>query len=188
MLRYFKVKGDSMVKVLNLISISIIPAIITIILVHGYIKGINLYDVFVDGAKEGFKTAVKIMPYLIAIFVAIGIFKKSGAMELLVSIFSPVTELAGVPKEVVPLIIMRPISGSGSLAVVQDIITTYGADSFIGRVASTMMGSAETIFYTMAVYFGAVGIKNSRHTLTAAMISHVAAVLASVFVCRLVFG
>ncbi|EOD01073.1 Spore maturation protein B [Caldisalinibacter kiritimatiensis] len=177
-----------MVQILSIISVSIIPVIISIILIHGYIKDINLYDCFVEGAKEGFKTAIRIMPYLIAIFVAIGIFKKSGAMELLVSIFKPITNILGIPNEVLPLIIMRPISGSGSLAIVRDIVTTYGPDSFAGRVASTMMGSAETIFYTMAIYFGAVGIKNSRHTLKAALLSHLAAVIASVVICRIVFG
>lgn len=177
-----------MVKVLSIISVATIPAIMTLILLHGYIKGVDLYDSFVEGAKDGFVTALKIMPYLIAIFVAIGIFKRSGAMELIVNGFSPITNIIGVPKEVVPLIIMRPISGSGSLGIVQDIVTTYGPDSFTGRVASTMMGSAETIFYTMAVYFGAVGIKNSRHTLTAALISHLGAVVASVVICSIIFG
>ncbi len=177
-----------MVEVLKIVSVSVIPAIMSIILIHGYIKGISLYDCFVDGAKEGFKTSIRLMPYLIAIFIAIGIFKRSGAMEILVNLFNPLGKILGIPKEVIPLVIMRPISGSGSLGVVKDIVTTYGPDSFIGRVASTMMGSAETIFYTMAVYFGAVGIKDSRHTLTAALLSHLAAVIASVFVCGLVFG
>ena len=177
-----------MVEALKIVSVSVIPAIMSIILIHGYIKGISLYDCFVEGAKEGFKTAIRVMPYLIAIFIAIGIFKRSGAMEILVSIFNPLGKVLGIPKEVIPLVIMRPISGSGSLGVVKDIVTTYGPDSFIGRVASTMMGSAETIFYTMAVYFGAVGIKDSRHTLKAALLSHLAAVVASVFICGLVFG
>lgn len=177
-----------MVDGLRIVSISIIPAIMSIILIHGYIKGISLYDCFVEGAKEGFKTAIKLMPYLIAIFIAIGIFKRSGAMEILVRVFNPLGKVLGIPKEVMPLVIMRPISGSGSLGVVKDIVTTYGPDSFIGRVASTMMGSAETIFYTMAVYFGAVGIKDTRHTLKAALLSHLAAVVASVFICGLVFG
>lgn len=177
-----------MVETLRIISIAIIPAIMSIILIHGYIKGIKLYDCFIEGAKDGLKTAIRIMPNLIAIFIAIGIFRRSGAMDILVSIFNPVGKILGIPKEVIPLVIMRPISGSGALGVVQDIVNTYGADSFVGRVASTMMGSAETIFYTMAVYFGAVGIKDSRYTLKAAMISHLAAVLASVFVCGLVFG
>lgn len=176
-----------MIDILKLVSVSIIPVIITIILLHGYIKGVNLYECFVDGAKEGFKTAIRIMPYLIAIFVAIGIFKRSGAMNLIVGIISPVTRLLGIPSEVVPLIIMRPISGTGSLAIVKDIVTTYGPDSFIGRVASTMMGSAETIFYTMAIYFGSIGIKDTRHTLPAALLSHLAAVIASVTICIIVF-
>lgn len=177
-----------MIEILRILSLAVIPAIMSIILLHGYIKGVSLYDTFVEGAKEGFQAALRIMPYLIAIFIAIGIFKRSGAMNILVNIISPITNLVGVPKEVIPLALMRPISGSGSLAVVKEIITEYGPDSFIGRVASTMMGSAETIFYTMAVYFGIVGIKNSRHTLPAALISHIASVIASVFICNIVFG
>lgn len=177
-----------LIEILKIISLAIIPAIMSIILLHGYIKGVSLYDTFVDGAKEGFQAALRIMPYLIAIFIAIGIFKRSGAMHILVNIISPITNLVGVPKEVIPLALMRPISGSGSLAVVKEIITEYGPDSFIGRVASTMMGSAETVFYTMAVYFGVIGIKNSRHTLPAALISHIASIIASVLICNIVFG
>jgi len=177
-----------MIEVLKILSITIIPAIMSIILLHGYIKGVSLYDAFVEGAKEGFQSALRIIPYLIAIFIAIGIFKRSGAMSILVNILNPLASLAGIPKEVIPLALMRPISGSGALAVVNEIITEYGPDSFIGRVASTMMGSAETIFYTMAVYFGVVGIKNSRHTLPAALLSHLASILASVLICNIVFG
>ena len=127
------------------------------------------------------------MPFLIAIFFAIGIFRGSGALELLTRFISPVTDLLGIPEEVLPLAIMRPISGSGALGVVKDLIHSYGPDSFVGRVASTMMGSAETIFYTMAVYFGAVAIKNSRHTLIVALISHAGAILASVAICKYIF-
>ncbi|WP_066503983.1 spore maturation protein [Abyssisolibacter fermentans] len=166
---------------------SIIPFIIFTILIHGYIKNINLYECFVEGAKEGFKTTVRIMPYLIAVFVAIGIFKRSSAMNIFVSIFTPITKIIGLPKELIPLIIMRPISGSGSLALVKNITCTYGADSFIARVAATMMGSAETIFYTMAIYFGAIGIKKSRHTLTAALLSHIGAIAASLIICNIFF-
>ncbi len=172
---------------INIISIMMIPTMITVILIHGVIKKVNIYEAFVDGASEGFKTALKIMPYLIAIFLAIGIFKGSGALELFTKIISPVTKLMGIPEEVLPLAIMRPISGSGALGMVEDIIKSYGPDSFVGRVASTMMGSAETIFYTMAVYFGAISVKNSRHTLLAGLVSHIAAVLASVAVCNYIF-
>ncbi|PAB58083.1 spore maturation protein [Anaeromicrobium sediminis] len=176
-----------MTDILNLISLSIIPIIMTTILVHGFIKGVDIYEAFVEGAKEGFNTAIRIMPYLIGIFLAIGIFRTSGAMDFFIKIISFITDTFNIPKELTPLIIMRPISGSGALGVVKDIINTYGADSFIGRVASTMMGSAETIFYTMAVYFGAIGIKKSRHTMWAALISHVAAVIASLWICEIVF-
>ncbi|MCT4607006.1 MAG: spore maturation protein [Marinisporobacter sp.] len=175
-------------EILKVLSIMIIPIMITIILLHGMIKKINMYDAFVEGAAEGFQTSIRIMPYLIAIFLAIGIFKDSGALHLFTRILSPITKVLGIPSEILPLAIMRPISGSGSLGIVKDLVTTYGPDSFIGRVASTMMGSAETIFYTMAVYFGAVGIKRGRHTLLAALISHIAAIFASIWVCRWVFS
>jgi spore maturation protein B len=177
-----------MIEILKVLSIMIIPIMITIILLHGMIKKINMYDAFVEGAAEGFQTSIRIMPYLIAIFLAIGIFKDSGALHLFTRILSPITKVLGIPSEILPLAIMRPISGSGSLGIVKDLVTTYGPDSFIGRVASTMMGSAETIFYTMAVYFGAVGIKRGRHTLLAALISHIAAIFASIWVCRWVFS
>ncbi|MFT9494290.1 spore maturation protein [Anaerosolibacter sp.] len=176
-----------MLTLLNIVSIMIIPILITMILLHGFIKKVNIYEAFVEGAGEGFKTAVRIMPYMIAIFLAIGIFRESGALSLFTKVLSPITKVLGIPREVVPLVIMRPISGSGALGIVRDIIHTYGADSFIGRVASTMMGSAETIFYTMAVYFGAVAIRNTRHTLSAALISHLAAVIASVVICSILF-
>lgn len=173
---------------INLVSISIIPLIITSILLSGYIKRVPVYDCFVEGAKEGLKSSVKIIPPLIAIFIAIGLFKESGAMDLVIAILRPIGNLMGVPEELMPLFIIKPISGSASLAVLKDIIVSYGPDSFLGRVASTMMGSAETIVYTMAVYFGAIGIKNSRHTLPAALVSHLAGTIASVVVCSIIFG
>ncbi|WIF95941.1 spore maturation protein [Caminicella sporogenes] len=174
-------------KILNIISICSIPAMITIIIFHGYIKGVNLYDAFVEGASEGFKTSVKIMPYLVAIFIAIGIFKESGALEIFSNILLLPGRIIGIPKEIIPLVILKPISGSGSLAMVKDIVNTYGADSFIGRVASTMMGSSETIFYTMALYFGAIGIKNSRHTLICGLMAHLAGVVSAVMICKIIF-
>lgn len=173
--------------IITIISATALPLMISTILIYGIIKGINLYETFVEGAAEGFKSAVKIMPYLIAIFLAIGFMRRSGGMEILINIATPPLKFLGIPSEVLPLAIMRPISGSGSLGVLKDILIYYGPDSFVGRVASTMMGSAETIFYTMAVYFGAVGIKYPRHTLVAALISHLAAIIASVAVCKIVF-
>lgn len=173
---------------INIISISIIPLIVTSIILSGFIKKVPLYDCFVEGAKEGLKSSVKVIPPLIAIFLAIGLFRKSGSMDLIVRLLSPIGNLMGVPEELMPLFIIKPISGSASLAVLKDIIVSNGPDSFIGRVAATMMGSAETIVYTMAVYFGAVGIKNSRHTLPSALVSHLAGTIASVVACSIIFG
>lgn len=173
---------------INIISISIIPLIVSLIILSGFIKKVPVYDCFVEGAKEGLKSSVKIIPPLIAIFLAIGLFRKSGAMDLITLVLSPLGRLMGVDKELMPLFIIKPISGSASLAVLKDIIATSGVDSFIGRVAATMMGSAETIVYTMAVYFGAIGVKNSRHTLPAALVSHLAGTIASVIVCSMIFG
>lgn len=176
-----------MVNILTTFSVLAIPIIITMILIHGSIKRVNLYDTFVEGAAEGFKTSISIMPYLITIFIAIGLMRKSGAMDFLTAIMEKPMILLGIPPEILPLAIMRPISGSGSLGILKDILLHYGPDSFIGRVASTMMGSSETIFYTMAVYFGAIGIKNSRHTIPAALLSHFAAIIASVMICNILF-
>lgn len=174
-------------RVFNMISIGLVPFIVVIVLVYGYAKGVNIYSSFIEGAKEGLKTSLRIMPYLIAIFISIGIFKGSKALDMLMDILNPVTRILGIPEEVFPLIIMRPISGSGALAVVKDIIETCGPDSFQGRVASIMMGSSETIFYTMAVYFGAVGIEEHGHTLKAAMISYIVSIFASALICNLFF-
>lgn len=176
-----------MIKVLGYISVMAIPLMMTVILLHGWIKGVNMYDSFVEGAAEGFKTSIRIMPYLVAIFIAVGIMRKSGSIDYLINFADPLMTFMGVPSEVLPLVIMRPISGSGALAILKDILNTYGPDSFVGRLSSTMMGSAETIFYTMAVYFGSVGIKKGRHTLGAALISHLASMIAAVVVCTYLF-
>ncbi len=176
-----------MIKVLGYISVIAIPLMMTIILLHGWIKGVNMYDSFVEGAVGGFKTSIKIMPYLVAIFIAVGFMRKSGSIDYLINLAKPIMTFIGIPPEVLPLAIMRPISGSGALAVLKDILNTYGPDTFIGRLSSTMMGSAETVFYTMAVYFGSVGIKKGRHTLGAALISHLASVIAAVVVCTYFF-
>ena len=172
---------------LDIISIGIVPFIILIILGHGYIKGIDIYSAFIEGAKEGFKTAIRIMPYLIAIFIAVGIFRGSSALEMFTDILSPVTNLLGIPEEILPLIMIRPISGSGALGVVRDIISYYGPDSFPGWVASIMMGSSETIFYTIALYFGSIGIEDHRHTLKAALISYGLSIFITIFICGLYY-
>lgn len=165
-----------------------IAAIFLIILTIGIYKNIKVYYVFVEGAREGLTTVIRIVPSLVGLLVAVAVFKASGALDLLIYAVSPVSSLLKIPSEVMPLAFLRPISGSASLALVSDILNTYGPDSFIGRIASTMMGSTETIFYTLAVYFGAVGIKNIRYTLAAALIADLTSVIVSVWICTLAFG
>ncbi|MDD2573605.1 MAG: nucleoside recognition domain-containing protein [Bacillota bacterium] len=165
-----------------------VPLLIALVLIHGYKKGVKVYEVFVEGAAEGIKTSVRILPYLTAILMAIGIFRSSGAMDILMIILKTPAGLLGIPAEIMPLVLIRPLSGSGALGVVSEIFATYGPDSFVGRAAGTMMGSTETIFYTIAVYFGAVGIRDTRHVLPSAFVADLAGVVASVVVCRLIFG
>lgn len=172
---------------LDLISLGIVPSIVLIIFVHGYVKGVDIYDAFIEGALEGFKTAIKIIPYLIAIFIAIGIFRDSGALDMFTNLVRPITNLIKMPEEVLPLVLIKPMSGSGALGVVRDIISHYGPDSFPGIIASVMMGSSETIFYTMAVYFGAIGVKDHGHTLKAALISYILSIFITIFICRLIY-
>lgn len=169
---------------LEIISLSIVPFMVLIILVHGYIKGIDLYNTFIEGAMEGFKTAIKIMPYLIAIFIAIGIFRASTALDMFTSLLEPIIGLVGVPKEILPLVIIRPLSGSGALGVVRDIIANYGPDSYPGVIASIMMGSSETIFYTLSIYFGSIGVKDYKHTLKAALLAYVISIFTTMLVCN----
>lgn len=169
---------------LEIISLSIVPFMVLIILVHGYIKGIDLYNTFIEGAMEGFKTAIKIMPYLIAIFIAIGIFRASTALDIFTSLLEPIIGLVGIPKEILPLVIIRPLSGSGALGVVRDIIANYGPDSYPGVIASIMMGSSETIFYTLSIYFGSIGVKDYKHTLKAALLAYVISIFTTILVCN----
>ncbi|MBL7191991.1 spore maturation protein [bacterium] len=165
----------------------VIPVVILIIITAGLLKKVRVYESFVEGAKEGFNIAIRIIPYLVAILCSIAALRHSGAMEFFASVISPFTEIIGMPAETIPLALIRPLSGSGALGVMTELITTHGADSFIGRLASTMMGSTETTFYVLAVYFGSVGIRKSRHAVPAALCADAAGILAAVFVCNLVF-
>ncbi|MGA7617619.1 MAG: spore maturation protein [Thermoanaerobaculia bacterium] len=173
---------------LEQISLWAIPVLLVGIPFYGLIRKVKVYEAFVDGAKEGFDVAVKIIPYLVAILVAIGMFRGSGAMQLLTRALAPVLSAVHFPAELVPLAIMRPLTGSGSLALVTDIVKAHGADSILARMASTMYGSSETTFYVLAVYFGAVGVKKTRHSIPAALIGDLAAVIVSVAICRWMFA
>ncbi|NLJ58833.1 MAG: spore maturation protein [Tissierellia bacterium] len=165
----------------------ILPLLIAAILFYGIGKRVDVYSAFVEGAIEGAKSAVKIFPYILAIVFAINLFIQSGAEDFLVSILQPITSVIGFPTELLSLSIVKPLSGSGSMGVFQSILENFGADSYIGRSASVLMGSSETIFYTTAVYFGAVGISNYRYTIKVGLISHIASIIAALVICNFMF-
>ena len=180
--------GDLFRALVNLVSILTIPLMILVFLSWGLAKKVKVYEVFVEGAKEGFDTAVRIIPYLVAMLFGIAVFRASGAMEVLTSVLAPVTNLIGMPSETLPMALLRPLSGSGSLGLMTELMKTHGPDSFIGVLASTMYGSSETTFYVLAVYFGSVNIKNTRHAVPAGLIADFFGMLAAVFICRILFG
>ena len=173
--------------VLDAVSLWAIPVLLVAIPLVGLLRGIKVYDVFIEGAKEGFDVAVKIIPFLVGILVAIGMFRGSGAMDLLTGAMRPLASATGFPAELVPLAILRSLTGSGSLAFATDLVKTHGPDSVIARTAATMYGSSETTFYVLAVYFGAVGVRRTRHAVPAALVGDVVAAIASVFVCAWLF-
>ena len=162
----------------------LIPALICLLLIFGYFRGVKIYETLTEGAKEGFNTAVRIIPFMVAIFVAIGMFRASGAMDIMITVFSPLTELIGMPAEALAMALMRPLSGSGAFGIMSEIVN-QAPDSFLSFLVSTMQGSTETTFYVLAVYFGSVGIKRTRHALPAALCADAAGILASVLICNL---
>ena len=170
------------------ISSLVLPIVITVILIYALAKKVNIFAEFIEGAKMGVQTSFSILPALVALMVAIGVFKSSGAIDILTFALSPITNLINMPKEVVPLALLRPISGSGAMAVVEDILKSVGAESFAGRVASVMQGSTETTFYTIAVYFGAVGINKSSYALPCALVGDFVGYIVSVLAVSLFFS
>lgn len=174
--------------IITMISILAIPGLIFLFIGYGAIKKVKVYEVFVEGAKEGFDVAVRIIPYLVAMLVAIGIFRAGGGMEILITMLTPVTDFIGMPAEALPMAIMRPLSGSGSLGIMAEILSVHGPDSFIGILVSTFFGSTETTFYVLAVYFGSVNIRNTRHALPAGLLADIAGILGAVFIVKLLFG
>ena len=174
--------------IVNAISLYAIPFIIVSIVLFGAFKKVNVYETFTDGAKDGFKTAVTIIPFLVGMLVAIGVFRASGALDLITNALSPITSKIGMPGEVLPMAILRPLSGGGATGVMNDLMLTYGPDSLIGRIASTMMGSTETTFYVLAVYFGAVSIRKTRHAVAAGLLADLAGLLTAVWICRIMFA
>jgi spore maturation protein B len=172
---------------LDAVSVWAIPFLLVVIPLVGFIRKVKVYDVFIEGAKEGFDVAVRIIPFLVGILVAIGMFRGSGAMDLLTAALRPVAASTGFPAELIPLAILRSLTGSGSLAFATDLVKTHGPDSLIARMASTMYGSSETTFYVLAVYFGAVAVRRTRHAVPAALIGDIVAAIAAVAVCAWMF-
>ncbi|MCY6960527.1 spore maturation protein [Clostridium brassicae] len=169
------------------IIISIIPILLGSIVAYGMAKKVKVYECFIEGAKEGLKVCINIYPYLLAMLLAVGVFRESGALGYFINLIKPIVKWIGLPAEVVPLVMVKPLSGSGAQGIYMDILSKYGADTYIGLVASIIIGSTETIFYTLTVYFGAVGIKKIRHTLWAAIMADITAIIAAVSIAKIVF-
>ncbi|MEN9674819.1 MAG: hypothetical protein RIS76_715 [Verrucomicrobiota bacterium] len=172
----------------NAISTLAIPFLIAFFPLYAALRRVPVYEEFIEGAREGFPVAVKIIPYLVGMLVAIGMLRGAGVIEWVVSWSAPLLGVLGVPSELLPLALMRPLSGSGSLAALGDLLKQVGPDSLIARMGGTLFGSTETTFYVIAVYFGAVGIRRVRHALAAGLIADTAGILAAVYVCRWVLG
>jgi len=172
----------------EILSFWMLPPIVAGCVAYGWARGVRVYDALIEGAKEGFQVALRIIPYLVAILVAVGMFRASGGIAILVDALSGITTRIGMPAEALPMALLRPLTGSGAQGVMSEVMRTHGPDSFVGYMVSTFQGSTETTFYVLAVYFGAVGVKRTRHTVPACLIADVAGILAAVFIVNLLFG
>ena len=170
----------------NYISSLAMPIIILIIVVYGVVEKIKIFDVFLEGAKDGIEIVISIFPTLIGLFVAIGALRSSGILDFIISIVSPILNKISFPTEIMPLALIRPISGSSAIAVATDIMKNYGVDSKFGLMAAVIMGSTETTFYTIAVYTASVGIKKTRFVLVASLIADFVGIFVSVLVCNVI--
>ena len=172
-------------KIINYLSTIAVPLVILLIILYGIFEKNKVYDTFLEGAKEGLDIVIKIFPTLIGIFLAVGALRSSGILELIINFIRPIINILTIPAEIMPLAMLRPISGSASMAVATDIISKYGVDSTIGLIASTIMGSTETTLYTIALYTSAVKVKKIRFVLIAALIADITGMLVSVIICLL---
>ena len=164
----------------------VIPVFIAVIMVIGLAKRVDVFGEFTDGAKENLKSAFDVLPALIALMTAIGMFKASGGLEIISSAIAPITEFLGFPKECIPLALIRPVSGSGALAVFESILTEVSPDSFAGRVASVVIGSTETTFYTIAVYYGITKVKKTKHAIASSLTADLTGFILSALTVRLI--
>jgi spore maturation protein B len=177
-----------MLEMLDTVSRWAIPFLLLTIPIYGFLKRLPVYETFVEGAEEGFYTAVKIIPFLVGMLVAISVFRASGAMDCAIQAIMPLMQKLGAPAEVMPLALMRPLSGSGALGLATELIKIHGPDSLIGRMASVMQGTTDTTFFVLTVYFGSVGIKRYRYALLTGLSADITGLIASIYVCNLLFN
>ena len=176
-----------MSSILSQISNFILPGLILFILIYAVIKKVNIYETFIDGAKDGLKTSIKIIPYLMAIIVAVGMFRASGAIDVIANLLKTPLSYFNIPADILPIMIVRSLSGSANLGVLSDIVTNVGANTYTAKLAAVMVGSSETTFYVLAVYFGAVGIKKVRYALLTGLLADAAGIIAAIFVASYFF-
>lgn len=177
-----------MTKLLNLISLWALPVILLTVLTLGIFKKVPIYEEFTEGAKDGFKVSVKIIPYLVAIIVGISMLRASGAIEMLATFLAPILTKFNIPADTLALMIVRSLSGSGALGIFSDIANNLGPDAYATKLSAIMLGSSETTFYVLAVYFGAVGISKIRYALIVGLLADLVGIIAAISVCNLMFG
>jgi spore maturation protein B len=177
-----------LVNVLNVISQWAIPLLLLLIPLYGFMKKVPVYEKFVEGAEEGFRTAVRIIPFLVGMMVAISVFRASGAMMVFSSLLKPITDMIAAPAEILPLAIMRPLSGSAVLGMATEIMRVHGPDSFIGRLASVMQGTTDTTFFVLTVYFGSIGVYRYRYAVVSGLSADITGFLVSLYLCHRLFG
>jgi len=170
------------------VSVWAVPLVLLIIPTVGILRRVKVYDAFIEGAAEGFHTSIRIMPFLIAMLVAISILRVSGALGDLVTLLQPLLTHLGIPPELVPLAVMRPLSGTGALGLTTELLKTAGPDSLVGRMASTILGSTDTTFYILTVYFGAVGVRDPRYSVFVGLTGDLVGFFGAVYICRLLFA
>lgn len=175
-------------RMIDALSILAIPWLILFFPLYATLRRVPVYDEFVEGGKEGFQVSIRILPYVVAMLVAIGMFRAAGGLDLLTAALRPLTSLVGFPPELVPLAVIRPFSGSASLGILSDLIKTFGPDHLLTLTAGTLYGCSETTFYVIAVYFGSVGVRRTRHAIPAGIVADIMGPVASVLICRWVFG
>lgn len=177
-----------MFDLISVISRWAIPFVLLVIPLLAHARGVKVFETFVEGAEAGFGTAIKIIPYLVAMLVAISVFRASGAMDIMAGILAPLLNLVGVPGEVLPHALMRPLSGGAALGIATDIIKTNGPDSLVGRLVSTMQGSSDTTFYVLTLYFGSVGISRYRYSIISGLCADLTTLIASIYIVHRVLG